>query len=54
MKLWSIEGNTQKLDGGAMFVRHIHVPHPSLRSGPPAASGFAPGESRGNALESLA
>ncbi|HKZ11988.1 MAG TPA: hypothetical protein VJL61_14970 [Rhodanobacteraceae bacterium] len=54
MKLYSIEGNTRKLDGGAMFARHVPVPRPPLCSGPPAASGFAPGESRGNALEFLA
>jgi len=45
MELWSLTGNSQKLDGGAMFARPIHVPHPALRAGPPSASGFAPGES---------
>ncbi len=45
MELFSILGNSQQLDGGAMLVRPIHGPHPSLRSGPPAASGFVPDES---------
>ena len=48
MKLWSILGNSQRLDGGAMCVRPIPGSHPALRAGPPAESGFAPGESVGN------
>ncbi len=42
MKLYSLIGNSQRLDGGAMFVRPIPGPHPSLHSGPLAASGFVP------------
>jgi hypothetical protein len=45
MELFSILGNSQQLDGGAMFVRPIHGPNPALRAGPPAASGFVPDES---------
>jgi hypothetical protein len=45
MQLFSLIGNSQLLDGGAMFVRPIPGPHPSLRSGPPAASEFVPNES---------
>lgn len=45
MELFSILGNSQQLDGGAMFARPIHGPHPTLRAGPPAASGFVPDES---------
>jgi len=45
MQLWSITGNSQQLDGGAMLVRPIRGPNPALRAGPPSASGFAPGES---------
>jgi hypothetical protein len=48
MKLWSILGNSQRLDGGAMYVRPIPGPHPALRAGPPSASGFVPDESVGN------
>jgi hypothetical protein len=45
MQIFSILGNSQRLDGGAMFVRPIHGPHPALSAGPPAASGFVPDES---------
>ena len=45
MEFFSLIGNSQRLDGGAMFVRPIPGLHSSLRSGPPAASGFVPDES---------
>jgi len=45
MELFSLIGNSQQLDGGAMSARPIHGPRPARRAGPPMASGFAPGES---------
>jgi hypothetical protein len=45
MKLFSILGNSQRLDGGAMLARSIHGPHPALCTGSPAASGFVADES---------
>jgi hypothetical protein len=44
MELFSLLGNSQQLDGGAMLARPIHGPHPALRAWPPAASGFVPDE----------
>ena len=49
MKLWSILGNSQKLDGGAMYVRPMHGPHPARCAGPPSASEFVPDKFVGNA-----
>jgi hypothetical protein len=45
VKLWSLLGNSQQLDGGAMLARPIIEFHPALRAGPLAASGFVPDES---------
>ncbi len=45
MELFSILGNSQQLDGGAMFAQPFHGPNPAQCAGPPAASGFVPDES---------
>ena len=45
MELWSLNGNSQQLDEGAMLARPIPGSHPARRAGPPAASGFVPDES---------
>lgn len=44
MEFFSLIGNSQRLDSGAMVVRPPPGPRPSLRSGPLAASGFVPDE----------